>query len=63
MNPLFKQYGQQNDIMKRFAEFQRTFKGDPQQMVQQLLNSGRVTQEQVNKAAEMANRLSRMMPK
>ena len=62
MNPLFQQYGQ-NDLMKRFAEFQRTFKGDPQQMVQQLLNSGRVTQEQVNKAAEMANRLSRMMPK
>lgn len=61
MNPLFRQYGQQNDVMKRFAEFQKQFKGDPQQIVQQLLNSGKVTQEQVNRAAEMANKMMRFM--
>lgn len=61
MNPLFKQYGQQNDMMQRFLQFQKQFRGDPQQIVQQMLNSGKVTQEQVNKAAEMANKMMRFM--
>ena len=62
-NPLFSQMGQQmpGGILRRFQQFQRMFRGDPQQQVQQLLNSGRVSQTQYNHAVQMANQLARMM--
>lgn len=62
-NPLFNQMGQQmpGGILQRFQQFQRMFRGDPQQQVQQLLNSGRVSQTQYNQAVQMANQLARMM--
>lgn len=66
-NPLFQQMGGQTPtnpmtaMMQRFQQFQQTFKGDPRQQVQQLLNSGRVSQEQYNNAVQMAQQLQRMM--
>lgn len=36
--------------------------GDPNQMIQQLLNSGRVTQSQVNMAMSRAQQIMRMLP-
>lgn len=60
-NPLYGQMQQPNNIMQRFQQFQRMFKGDPRQQVQQLLNSGRVSQDQYNKAVQMANQLQRML--
>lgn len=48
-------------LMKQFQQFRQTFQGDPRQQVQQLLNSGRVTQEQYNLAVKKANELYRMM--
>lgn len=36
--------------------------GDPNQMIQQMLNSGRVTQAQYNQAVQMAQRIQRMLP-
>jgi hypothetical protein len=50
-----------NDIVSRFRQFQQMFKGDPQQQVQQLLNSGRISQEQYNAAVQKANTLAKMM--
>ena len=52
-NPLFNQMGQQmpGGILQRFQQFQRMFRGEPQQQVQQLLNSGRVSQTQYNHAS------------
>lgn len=61
MNPLFQQYGNANPMMAKFKEFQRTFKGDPQKIVQEMLNSGRISQEQFNRAAQIANELMRSM--
>ena len=60
MNPLYQQMGG-NNILQRFQQFQQTFKGDPQQMVQQMLNSGRVSQNDYNRAVQMANELQKMM--
>ena len=62
-NPLFNQIGQQmpGGILQRFQQFQRMFRGDPQQQVQQLLNSGKVNQQQYNQAVQMANQFMRMM--
>lgn len=61
-NPLYGQLQQPtNNIMQRFQQFQRMFKGDPKQQVQQLLNSGKVSQSQYNQAVQMANQLSRLL--
>lgn len=63
-NPIYQQMANQNPlngIMQRFRQFQQTFKGDPQQQIQQLLNSGRVSQQQYNNAVQMAKQLSGMI--
>lgn len=59
-NPLYSMMNNQpNNLIQRFQQFQRMFKGNPQEQVQQLLNSGRVTQDQYNKAVQMANQLQK----
>lgn len=61
-NPLYNGTNQpQNNMMQRFQQFQKMFKGDPKQQVQQMLNSGRVSQQQYNNAVQMANQFMRMM--
>ena len=61
MNPLYEQMnGQPNNILQRFMQFRNNFKGDPQQQIQQLLNSGKVTQEQYNAAVQKAQMLQKM---
>lgn len=62
MNPVYQQYGKQpNDILTRFQQFKQQFSGDPQKIVQEMLNSGKITQEQVNQAAQIANQMMRFM--
>ena len=60
MNPLYSQMNN-NNLLQRFMQFKQTFRGDPQAQVQQLLNSGRVTQAQYNQAVQTAQQLSRML--
>ena len=62
-NPLFNMMTQQmpSGIMQKFQQFQQMFRGDPRQQVQQLLNSGKVSQAQYNQAVQMAQQLQRMM--
>lgn len=65
-NPLFYQMNQgptggMGNVIQRFQQFQQMFKGDAQQQVQALLNSGKVTQQQYNNAVQMAQQLQRMM--
>lgn len=59
-NPLFGMMSG-NDVMRRFQQFQQTFQGDPRQQVQQLLNSGRVSQAQYNQAVQMAQQLQKLI--
>lgn len=65
-NPLFGMFGNMgnnplNALMQRFQQFSQMFKGDPRQQIQQMMNSGRVSQAQYNQAVQMANQLQRMM--
>ena len=68
-NPLYSLFGGPNQIpdsnlgnlLKQFQRFRQTFNGDPRQQVQQLLNSGRVSQEQYNQAVRLAEMLQRMV--
>lgn len=62
MNPLYEQMsGQQNGIVQRFMQFKQNFKGDPRQQIQEMLNSGRITQEQYNAAVQKAQMLQKML--
>lgn len=68
-NPLFQMFGnampngfgQMGNILQQFQQFKSNFKGDPRQQVQQLLNSGKITQEQYNQAVQMANAFQKMI--
>ena len=50
-----------NPLIQRFQQFRQTFTGNPQQQVQQLLNSGRITQAQYNQAVQTAQQMIKMM--
>ena len=57
MNPMV----QQNSIVQQFNNFRKNFKGDPQQQIQQMLNSGRISQAQYNAAVQKAQMLQKMI--
>lgn len=71
MNNLYKSLGNNNqlpapfnnlqNIMQQFNQFRNSFRGNPQQQVQQLLNSGRMTQAQFNKLKQIADQLQGML--
>ena len=68
-NPLFSMFGGMNqmpnnnmmNLVQQFMQFKQNFNGDPKQQIQNLLNSGKVTQEQYNRAVQMAQQLQRIM--
>lgn len=59
-NSLYKQYGQPQinpqmaQAKQAFRQFQKTVSGDPQQIVMQALQSGQISQADLNRAQEMA---------
>ena len=62
MNQLFRQLNQgNNDLLSRFNQFRQNFKGDPQAQIQQMLNSGRISQAQYNEAVQQAQQLGKLM--
>lgn len=67
-NPLFKAlgggggqlpppFGNVQNMIQQFQQFRQNFRGDPRQQVQELLNSGRMTQDQYAKLQGMAQQL------
>ncbi len=65
-NPLFgmmqnNQYPMMNGMMQKFQQFSQMFRGDPKQQVQQMLNSGKISQTQYNNAVQMAQQMARML--
>lgn len=62
-NSLYNQYGNrgQNDQAARlrsdFEKFKSQFTGDPRAQVQQMLNSGQITQAQFEQARQIAAQL------
>lgn len=41
--------------LMQFMNFRNSFHGDPQMMVQQLMRSGQISQEQYQQAVQLAN--------
>lgn len=63
-NPLYNQLGgtnANNPMLNRLIQFKNTFSGDPKQMVQSMLNSGRISQAQLNQYAQQANEIYKML--
>lgn len=48
------------NMLMQFMQFQNNFRGNPQQMVQQMLNSGRISPQQYQNAVQMANQFQQM---
>ncbi len=53
--------GNIQQLMQQFNQFRQTFQGNPQQQIQQLMNSGKVSQEAYNKAYQMAQQFQQIM--
>lgn len=53
--------GNVQQIMQQFNQFRQTFRGNPQQQVQQLLSSGKVSQEAYNNAYQMAQQFQKLL--
>lgn len=51
----------QNDFMQRFEQFRRSFSGDPRQQIQQMMNSGRITQAQYDNAVRIAQQFQKLL--
>ena len=71
-NQLFNMLGNTNlpnpfnnmqDMMQRLNQFRQSFQGDPKEQVQQLLNSGKMTQNQYNQLSQMATQIQNMLVK
>lgn len=66
-NPIFNTMmkntpmGNAQNLMAQYKQFRNTFKGDPQQKIQEMLNSGQITQQQVNQARSMAAQLKNFL--
>ena len=65
-NPLFggvpqNPFGNIQQLMQQFNQFRQSFQGDPRQQIQQLLNSGKISQQSYNQAYQMAQQFQKMM--
>lgn len=55
------QLGNMQNIIGKLNEFRQSFKGDPKEHVQQLLNSGKMSQNQYNQLSQMATQIQNML--
>lgn len=59
-NPLYQQLNPSvggNPMLQRIAQFKKMINGDPKQIVQNMISSGRISQAQVNQYAQQANEI------
>ena len=68
-NHLYKQYSQPinygglSQIIEQAKQMRKTFNGNPQQIVQNLLNSGQMSQADFNKYSQIAQQVMQFMGK
>lgn len=59
-NPL-AQRSNPMQMMQQFQQFRNTFSGNPQHMVQQMLQSGQITEAQLQQATQMAKQFQSLV--
>ena len=66
-NPIFNAMmqntplGGMQSLIQQYRQFREAFQGDPQQKIQEMLNSGQITQAQINQARSMATEFQKFM--
>ena len=70
-NPLFNMlggnsqnigpFGNMQNLIGQLNQFRNGLQGDPRQQVQELLNSGRMSQSQYNQLSQMATQIQKML--
>ena len=60
-NRLPSQFNNVQDMIKQFKQFRQSFNGNPQQQVQELLNSGRMSQDQFNYLKNIADQFQNLL--
>lgn len=65
MNSLFSALGNSGSnpfqMINQFMQFKNSFRGNPQEEVQKLINSGKFTQKQIDQAQDMARTFQTML--
>lgn len=62
ISSLFSMFGNQpSNILSQFQQFKKSFQGNPREQVQQLLDSGQMTQQQFNQLSQLATQFQQMM--
>jgi hypothetical protein len=66
-NDIYNRMNQPNDggfgaMLAQFQQFRQQFQGDPRAEINKLLQSGRITQAQLDQAQQMAQQMMRLMP-
>mgnify|MGYP006913124933 CR=1 FL=1 len=70
MNPLFNalgggkmpgMMGQFQNMVQQFQQFKHSFHGDPKAEVEKLVQSGRISQQQLNQLQQMAGQFQQLM--
>ena len=69
-NPLFQAMGGGNmpgplgqfqRMMQQFQQFRQTFQGDPKAEVEKLVQSGKISQQQLNQLQQMAQQFKNLL--
>lgn len=51
----------QNNLFQKFQQFQQQFQGNADEKIKELVNSGKISQQQYNQAMQMAQQLQKML--
>ena len=54
-------FSNMQNFMSKLNQFRQSFQGDPKEQVQQLLNSGKMSQNQYNQLSQMATQIQNML--
>ena len=61
-NPFFGMMGNPFQMMmQRFMQFRQSFSGNADQQIRQMMNSGKVNQQQYQQAVQMAQQFRQML--
>ena len=70
MNPLFNALGggqmpgamgQFQNMVRQFQQFKQSFKGDPKAEVEKLVQSGKISQQQLNQLQQVASQFQQLL--
>jgi hypothetical protein len=61
MIPNMNMAGQFHQMLQQFQQFRQSFQGDPKAEVEKLLQSGKMSQQQLNQLQQMARMFQSMM--